>query len=147
MLIKTHGRQKKEFAVDLSYWERSSTKPKESQCTNYSLHHNWWQENSNFVVNLLQSWDEMCLVTCQCGIYLYECKPPFTTCPGCHVVHYVFQYLSVHVATLKAQTLSLSLNVLMLYCNMKQMAKLSMFIFALLTWADCSCEFIIKKKI
>ena len=45
--------------------------------------------------------------------------------------------LSVRVATLKAQTLSLSLNILMLYGNMKQMAKLSVFIFALLAWTDC----------
>ena len=39
---------------------------------------------------------------------------------------------SVCVATLKAQTLTLSLNVLMLYGNMEQLAKLSMSVFALL---------------
>ena len=62
----------------------------------------------------------------------------------CHVVRYVYQYLLVRVATLKAHILPLSLSVLMLYGNMEQMAKLSVFIFALLAWVDCSCEFIIK---
>ena len=66
------------------------------------------------------------------------------TCPLCHVVRYVFQYLLVRVATLKAQTLPSSLNVLVLYGNLEQLAKLSMSIFALLAWTDCSREFIIK---
>ena len=48
-----------------------------------------------------------------------KCKPPFTTRPVCHVVLYVFQYLSIRVATFKAQTLPLSLNVLMLHGNME----------------------------
>ena len=68
------------------------------------------------------------------------------TCPVCHVVCYVFHYLSVCVATLKAHTQLLSLNVLMLYGNMEQMTKLSVFIFALLALTDCSHEFIILKK-
>ena len=33
----------------------------------------------------------------------------------------------------------------MIYGNMEQMVKLSVFIYALLTWIDCSHEFIIKK--
>ena len=64
----------------------------------------------------------------------------------CHVVRYVFQYFLVRVTTLKAQTLPLSLNVLMLYGDMEQMAKLSVFIVALLAWIDSSREFIIKKN-
>ena len=66
------------------------------------------------------------------------------TCLVCHVVHSAFQYLSLRVSTLKAQTSPLSLNVLMLYGNMEQMPKLSVFIFALLAWADYTREFIIK---
>ena len=75
-----------------------------------------------------------------------ECKPPFMTWLMCHVVLYVFQYLLVRVATLKAQTLPLSLNVLMLCGNMEQLAKLMVSIFALLAWTDCSREFIIIIK-
>ena len=41
----------------------------------------------------------------------------------CHVVGCVFQYLPVRVATLKAQTPPLSLNVLMLHDHIEQMTK------------------------
>ena len=74
-----------------------------------------------------------------------KCKPSFTTCPVCHVVRYVFQYLSIRAATLQAQTLPLSLNVLILYGDMEQMVKLNVFMFVLLTWTDCSRESIFFK--
>ena len=73
-----------------------------------------------------------------------ECKTSFMTCSVCHVAHSVFWYSSIHVARLRAKTTSLSLNVLMLFSNMEQLAKLHMSIFILLTWIDCTSEFMIK---
>ena len=52
-------------------------------------------------------------------------------------------YLSVCVVGLKAQALSLSLNVPMLYDNMEQLTKLHMSIFDLLAWTNYSSKFII----
>ena len=52
--------------------------------------------------------------------------------------------LSFSIFGLKAQALPLSLNVLMLYGNMVQFAKLCVYIFVLLAWTKCNNEFIIK---
>lgn len=49
----------------------------------------------------------------------------------------------VRVEGLRAHALPLSLNILMLYDNMEQLAKFCMSIYTLLAWFDCSSEFII----
>ena len=49
------------------------------------------------------------------------------------------------MARLRAHALPLSLNILMLYGNMQQLAKLHVSIFTLSAWTDCSSESIIKK--
>lgn len=58
---------------------------------------------------------------------------------------FIIQYLLVRVAKLKAQALPLNLNLLMLYDDMKQLMKLHVSIFAILTYNNCSSEFMIKK--
>jgi hypothetical protein len=52
---------------------------------------------------------------------------------------------SFRVVGLRAQALPLSLNVLMLYGNMEQLAKLHMSIFTLLVSTEYSSELSIKK--
>ena len=57
----------------------------------------------------------------------------------------VLWYLSIRMAMLRAQESRLmSFNILMLYDNMEQLAKLHVSIFALLAWTNHSSEFIMK---
>ena len=71
----------------------------------------------------------------------YRSKTALGSSPNANTVSW---YWLVYVARLKASTLPLNLNVLMLYDNMEQLTKLCVFLSALLTWTDCSIEVIIK---